>query len=47
MTDNRTGEVCLALDESMLKAIRHRRQGGQCLGVPAREVGPSCHAGIP
>ena len=41
MADNRTSEACLALDESMLEATRHRRSAGESLGVLARELGLS------
>jgi len=41
MPDNGTSEACLALDESMLEAIRHRRSAGESLGVLARELGLS------
>ena len=41
MPDNRTSEACLALDESMLEAIRHRRSAGESLAVLAIEVGLS------
>jgi Rad3-related DNA helicase len=39
MTDNRTSEACLALDATVLEAIKRRRSAGESLGVLAREMG--------
>lgn len=39
MTDNRTGEATLALDETMLQTVRQRRSAGESLGTLAREAG--------
>lgn len=39
MTDNRTSEGTLALDEDVLQAVRHRRSAGESLGKLAKEIG--------
>ncbi len=41
MTDSRTCEATLALDETMLQTVRQRRSAGESLGSLAREAGLS------